>query len=136
MAAFKTIKLFIIPLINHQNQLLDWIYASLSTLRSRFSCALVGDKNLIPLPEKKTTFLHIKNQNHITYPLCCSPFCRSTARFLPTALHLVALLPHSHHASNNNTHIPNRKKQHKDFNAIKHHRISIQCSSLSPRRWE
>jgi hypothetical protein len=31
----------------------------------------------------------------------------------------------------NNTHIPNGKKQHKDFNAIKHHRISIHSGPLS-----
>ncbi len=135
LAILETSKLFIIPLINHQNQPLDWISASLSTLRSGFSCTSVGDKNLIPLLEKNY-YPCLKNQNHITYLLCCSSFCRSTTRFSLITLHLVAPLPHSHLVSNISTHIPNRRKRHKDFNTIKHHRISIQCSSLSPHHWE
>jgi hypothetical protein len=47
MAAFETFKLLIIPLINHQNQPLDRIYVSPSTLRIKFSCTSVEDKALI-----------------------------------------------------------------------------------------
>jgi hypothetical protein len=134
LAVLKTFKLFIIPLINHQNQPLDRISASLSTLRSGFSCTLVGDRDLISLLPKNL-YLH-KNQNHITYLFCCSSFRHSTVRFPPSALHLAAPLPQSHPVSSSNTHIPNRRKWHKDFNTIKHHRIYIQSSSLSPCCWE
>jgi hypothetical protein len=109
LAALETSKLFIIPFINHQNQPLDRIYASLNTLHSEFSCTSIGDRDLIPLLPKKPLPLK-KNQNHTTYLLCCSSFRCSIARFPPTALHLVAPLPHSHDASNSNTHILHRIK--------------------------
>jgi hypothetical protein len=73
---------------------------------------------------------------HTTYLHCCTSFHYCIARFPSSALHLVAPLPHNHPMSNNNTHIPNKKKQHKSFNAIKHHRISIRWSSLFPLCWE
>ncbi len=123
LATFKTSKRFIVPLINHQNQPLDKNFTSLNTLRNEFSYTLVGDWNLIPLLPKN--LYPLKNQNHTTYLLCCSSFRRSTVRFLPTALHLTTPLPHNHLASNNNTHIPNIRKWHKDFNVIKHCCISI-----------
>ncbi len=133
--ALETSKLLIIPLINHQNQPLYRNYASPNTLHNKFSCTLVGNRDLITSLEQPL-LPPSENQNHTTYLLCCSSFCRSTTRCPPSALHLATPLPHSHHVSNSNTHIPNGRKWHKDFNAIKHHHISIQCSSLYPRHWE
>ncbi len=64
MAAFKTFKLLIIPPINCHYQLLDRNFASLSTLRSGFSCTFIRDKDLktkLPQPlcnwKPKTTLL-------------------------------------------------------------------------------
>jgi hypothetical protein len=133
MAAFKTSKLLIIPLINHQHQPLDRISTPTNTLRNKFSCNLVGDKDLITSPKQPPSF---ENQNHTTYLLFYSSFNCSIARFPLNTFHLATPLPHNHPASSSNTHIPNRRKQHKDFNAIKHHRISIQCSSLFPCCWK
>jgi hypothetical protein len=134
LATFETSKLLIIPLINHQNEPLDRKFASPSTVHNRFSFTLVGDRDLISSLKQPLPFFR-ENQNHTTYLFCCSSFRRSTVRFSPNELHLVAPLcplPHSHPASNSNTHMPNKRKQHKDFNAIKHHCISIECSSLFP----
>jgi len=68
----------------------------------------------------------------------CKPtsFCHCTTRYPPSALHLTTPLPHSHPLSSNNTYIPNKKKRHKGVNAMKHHRISIWWSSLSPFCWK
>ncbi len=116
MVILKTSKNFIIPFINHQNQPLDWIFASPSTLRSRFSCTSVGDQDLITFHQ--IFYFPPKKQHHTTYLFCCSSSCHSIVIFFPIAFHLVGPLLHNHPASSNNTHIPNRRKWHKDFNTI------------------
>jgi hypothetical protein len=125
MAAFETSKL---PLINHQNQPLNRIFASPSTLRSEFSCTSIDFSWRQRSNHKSRTTStppFFENQNHTTYLLCCSSFRCSTARFLPSTPHLATPLPHNHHVSSSKTHIQDRKKRHKDFNTIKHHHISI-----------
>ncbi len=102
MATFETSKLLIIPLINHQNQPLDRISASLNTLCNGFSCTSIWNKDLKNSLEQPPWYLNAKN--HITYLHFCSSFRCCTARFLLSALHLAAPLPHNHPASNNNTH--------------------------------
>jgi hypothetical protein len=124
MAALETSKLYIIPFINHQNRPLDWIFASMSTLCSGFSYTSIRDRDIIPFP-KKNYFPYLKNQNHTIYLLCCSSFFHSTMRFPATTFHLAVPLPHNHPTSSNNTHIPNKRNWHKDFNAMKHRHISI-----------
>jgi hypothetical protein len=62
-----------------------------------------------------------ENQAFFTYLLCCSSFYRSIAKNLPATLYFAAPLPHSHPTSNNihnNIQNPNKRKRHKDFNAI------------------
>jgi len=53
MAVFETFKIFIIPLINHQNLPLNKIFASSSTLRIRFLYILIKDRN-------STSFFHLE----------------------------------------------------------------------------
>jgi hypothetical protein len=70
LAALETSKLFIIPFINHQNQPLDWIFASLSTLRSETFVYVLETKNQpFFFLKKNYTHTHKKNQNHTTYLL-------------------------------------------------------------------
>ncbi len=83
-----------------------------------------------------TTSLPLKAKNHTTYLHYYTSFRHCTMRFPSSALHLVTPLPHSHPSSNNNTYIPNKRKWHKGFNAIKHLHISIRWSSLFPCNWE
>jgi len=103
LAVFETSKLFIIPLINHQNQPLDWISASPSTLRNEFSCTSVGHRNLIPLFQKpllfsrktKTTLLIC----FVAHPFVTPPwdFCR--LHFIwQFPCHIVILCPLATHA--------------------------------------
>ncbi len=64
--------------------------------------------------------MRLKAKNHTIYLHCCTSFCRCILTFSSSALHLAPPLPHNHLASSRNTYIPNRRKQHKSFNAIKH----------------
>jgi len=77
LVIFETSKLFIIPLINSQNQPLNWISTSLSTSRSGFSCTSIGDGDLIPLLEKPLlSYFHEKLTQHYLFvlPLIFLPF--------------------------------------------------------------
>jgi hypothetical protein len=59
--------------------------------------------------QSSTTSLRLKAKNYTTYLHCCTSFHCCITRFSPSALHFVAPLPHSHHASNSNTHTKQKK---------------------------
>jgi hypothetical protein len=93
LATLETFNILIIPLINHRNQPLDQIFASLGTLRNGFFCTFVRKHKFHFHFLKTFTLLKNKNQTFPIYLLCCSSFCRSSAKFLLIALHLVAPMP-------------------------------------------
>jgi hypothetical protein len=55
------------------------------------------------------TSLRLKAKNHTIYLQCYTSFHHCIVRFLPSTLHLVAPLLHSHLASNSNTHNKQKK---------------------------
>ncbi len=71
LTTLETSKLLIIPHINHQNQPLDRISASLSTLCSKCSCTSIWDNDLknkswtTSLSLKAKTTLHICSTAHL-----------------------------------------------------------------------
>jgi hypothetical protein len=68
LAILETSKLFIIPLVNHQNQPLDKNFASFSTLRNEVSYSSIRERDLKPIFHN---FLKPESQNkpHYLYAL-------------------------------------------------------------------
>jgi len=109
----KPLKLLIIPLINHQYQLLDRSFASLSALRSRFSCIFPQNKDL--KTQTSTTFLSQKTKATLFIFSVAHPFAvvlrdfRRTPFIWQLPCHKVIMClatthTHTHQIEENNTH--------------------------------